>query len=113
MIETWRDAWFESGTRVIYLVPKELVDKVLPLQIAPQPAAVERVFVGRVELLAPWREAKLLAASTPEALEDSGRFLDNFASQITRTSGQTLHRGAYNAAINRIWETARISDCVR
>ena len=53
MIETWRDSWFEEGTRVFYLVPRATVDAVLPMHIAPRPASLERVFVGRVEVLSP------------------------------------------------------------
>ena len=53
MVETWRDSWFEEGTRVIYIVPGEMVDTVLPLTIEPKPAHVARVFVGRVEVFTP------------------------------------------------------------
>jgi hypothetical protein len=51
MIETWRDAWFEEGTRLFYIASPTTVDSVLPLEIRPEPSAVSRVFVGRVELL--------------------------------------------------------------
>lgn len=43
MIATWRDAWFEEGTRLFYLVPRSAVDAMLPLQISPAPAALARV----------------------------------------------------------------------
>jgi hypothetical protein len=52
MVETWRDAWFEEGTRLFYLVPRVMVDTVLPLEIEPEPLEVTRVFVGRIELSA-------------------------------------------------------------
>jgi hypothetical protein len=52
MVETWRDTWFAPGTRIFYLVPRAIVDAVLPLQIDPQPLDVTRVFVGRIELSA-------------------------------------------------------------
>jgi hypothetical protein len=51
MIETWRDSWFEEGSRVIYIVPAETVTAVLPLQIDPVPSQIARVFVGRIELI--------------------------------------------------------------
>lgn len=51
MVETWRDSWFEEGTRIFYLAPREVVDEILPLEISPAPAATERLFVGRIELL--------------------------------------------------------------
>ena len=47
MIETWRDDWFNDGTRVFYVVPTADVDAILPLQIEPRPASVVRAFIGR------------------------------------------------------------------
>jgi hypothetical protein len=38
MVATWRDSWFEEGLRVLYLVPREFVDRVLPLEIEPSRA---------------------------------------------------------------------------
>lgn len=52
MVETWRDTWFAPGTRIFYLVPRAMVDGVLPLEIDPQPLDITRVFVGRMELSA-------------------------------------------------------------
>lgn len=51
MFETWRDSWFEEGSRLLYLVPRAFVDSVLPLSINPAPAQTVRVFVGRLELI--------------------------------------------------------------
>jgi hypothetical protein len=53
MVATWRDSWFEEGTRLFYIAPKSLIDAVLPLQIKPNPTEAARVFVGRVELVTP------------------------------------------------------------
>src|SRR5206468_8498157 len=35
MVETWRDSWLEEGTRVLYIVPRRIVDAVLPLEVNP------------------------------------------------------------------------------
>jgi hypothetical protein len=51
MIDTWRDSWFEEGSRLFYIVPRRVIDNVLPLDITPAAASVARVFVGRLELL--------------------------------------------------------------
>lgn len=56
MLETWNDSWFEEGTRLLYIVPRQFVDGVLPLTINPAPAAVTRVFVGRMEIVTPATE---------------------------------------------------------
>ncbi len=53
MVQTWRDSWFEEGSRLIYLVPRSFVDQVLPLAITPAPERLERVFVGRLEIVTP------------------------------------------------------------
>jgi len=50
MVETWRDSWFEEGSRVIYLLPQSAVESILPLQVDPTPAKTVRAFVGRIEL---------------------------------------------------------------
>jgi hypothetical protein len=84
MVETWKDSWFEEGSRVFYVYPESAVDALLPLSISPRPQ-VRRVFVGRVELLAPWiREAieRTRQGGPASALTPFGRFLDAFISQI-------------------------------
>jgi len=51
MVDTWRDSWFEEGTRLIYIVPGGFIYNVLPLTINPSPAQMVRVFVGRLEIV--------------------------------------------------------------
>src|SRR4029077_2627603 len=50
MVETWKDCWFEEGSRLIYIVPRGFIDKVVPLTIDPAPGQIARVFVGRLEI---------------------------------------------------------------
>jgi hypothetical protein len=50
MVETWRDSWFGEGTRLFYIVSRNAIDSILPLEIDPIPVDVVRVFVGRLEL---------------------------------------------------------------
>ena len=50
MVATWRDSWFEPGSRLFYVAPRRAVDAILPLDITPAPGSVVRVFVGRMEL---------------------------------------------------------------
>jgi hypothetical protein len=78
MVQTWRDSWFEEGSRLIYVVPRRFIDDVLPLKIDPTPGQIVRVFVGRFEVLTP---ATLKAVRTAVACNDQdtldqyGRFL--------------------------------------
>jgi hypothetical protein len=69
MLETWRDAWFEEGLRVFYVLPRKATDAALPLTIDPTPDELVRVLVGRVEVITPEMEARVLA--DPESY---GRF---------------------------------------
>ncbi len=85
MIQTWRDSWFEEGSRVIYIVPPETVNSVLPLQIDPVPSQVARVFVGRIELITA-ETTKLVEAAIATndtcVLDRYGRFLDPILKHI-------------------------------
>lgn len=79
MVETWKNSWFEEGSRLLYIVPPAFVSEVLPLTIKPDPAQTVRVFVGRMELIAPATEkevATALAAQDTETLKAYGRFLE-------------------------------------
>jgi hypothetical protein len=79
MVETWRSSWFEEGSRLLYLVPTEFVNGVLPLSIRPGPMQTVRVFVGRLELLTPATERaveRALATHDGAMLGKYGRFLE-------------------------------------
>ena len=85
MLETWRDSWFEEGSRIFYVVPKSFVNSVLPLTIQPVPARVERVFIGRIELLTRETEEAIeaaLLAGDHATLQKYGRFLAAMAEMI-------------------------------
>jgi hypothetical protein len=88
MVDTWRDSWFEEGTRVFYIVPTAMVDAILPLQIEPKPAQVARVFVGRVEVFTPTTiEAveKAIATNDTSVIATYGRFLGPIADRIPQS----------------------------
>jgi hypothetical protein len=90
MVETWRDSWFEEGTRVFYIVPPAAVDRILPLNIQPAPESVVRVFVGRVDVITPTcirTVQKAFADNDRRTLERYGRRLGSIADRIlARTS---------------------------
>lgn len=78
MIQTWNDSWFEEGTRLLYIVPRDFVDSVLPLKISPPPSKTTRVFVGRLEVVTPRTEQAVetaFARGDRKALAQYGRFL--------------------------------------
>ncbi|MBI4907452.1 MAG: hypothetical protein HY820_27755 [Acidobacteria bacterium] len=93
MVETWKDSWFEDGSRLIYLVPRPLVDAVLPLQISPAPRQVARVFVGRIELASEGTRKTIEAAvlaNDEKTLRQFGRFLKPLIQQSEPLSRNQL-----------------------
>lgn len=61
MVETWKQSWFtEQGTRVLYMVPGQMTDELLPLNVQPRPKEMLRVLVGRMEVMSPDVEQRLL-----------------------------------------------------
>ena len=70
MLATWRDSYFEQpGLRVFWIVPRGFTDAVLPIAITPSPSRLERVLVGRTEILTPEFETQL----TREFERDGGK----------------------------------------
>jgi len=89
MVETWRDSWFEEGSRLIYIVPSRAIDAILPLQIDPAPSQTARVFVGRIELVTPETKRTVEEAMVTGdrlVLELYGRFLDPILQRISAES---------------------------
>ncbi len=68
MVRTWSRSWFRSeGTRVLYIVPRPIVDRMLPLRITPEPEALVRVLLGRLEYLTPEVEDEVEGALVARA----------------------------------------------
>jgi hypothetical protein len=79
MVETWKNSWFEEGSRLLYIVPGAFVNRVLPLTISPAPVQMVRVFVGRMEIVTPATERtveRALASKDQVTLAKYGRFLE-------------------------------------
>jgi hypothetical protein len=106
MVETWRNSWFEEGSRLLYIVPPAFVNEVLPLSIKPAPAQTVRVFVGRLELVTPATQKAVetaFAANDAATLKAYGRFLEPIlATMIKReTNSAQAHRlQGYLNAVN-------------
>jgi hypothetical protein len=112
MVDTWRDSWFEEGTRVFYVLRQADVDAMLPLEIEPRPSRLARVFVGRMEVITPaTREAveKALVARDAASVKPYGRFvlpiseriLADQAVPLDRTATQSFIYGSLAAATSR------------
>jgi hypothetical protein len=106
MLESWKDSWFEEGSRLIYIVPNSFVEKILPLSIQPQPAKVQRVFVGRMELLTPATQNAIETAVVGHdkaALAKYGRFLPAMIESILRKDPNSLHSAELGQELNGIY----------
>jgi hypothetical protein len=74
MVATWSRSWFlAEGTRVMFFVPRPLVDRLLPLKIEPAPSTLERALVGRIELVTPANLAALERAVKERGVHDAQR----------------------------------------
>lgn len=70
LLSTWQRAYFQSpGLRVFYLVPQAWTDEVMPLRITGNPP-VERVMVGRIELVTERQRELLKKLTTMEISKD-------------------------------------------
>lgn len=69
MVATWSDSWFtEQGTRILYMVPADTTEKLLPLHIKPAPHESLRVLVGRMEVMTPESEQQVGTAVAASAI---------------------------------------------
>jgi hypothetical protein len=60
MVNTWDKSYFRTdGLRVLYILPRERIDEVIPIHIDPAPQSLVRIMVGRVEVLTPAQERKI------------------------------------------------------
>ena len=97
MFETWRDSWFEEGSRLLYIVPRSFLDPILPLTIHPAPSQTVRVFVGRLELITPATKAAVeqaLENHDTTSLARYGRFLEPIAETVIEEASENPSRAA-------------------
>lgn len=105
MIETWRDSWFEEGTRLFYLIPRASVDAILPLEIEPRPAEVVRVFVGRLEIITAEMQTEVeqaLRLNDLSTLRRHGRFLEPIAQSLQPRFSSASDQATMKAALQAV-----------
>lgn len=84
MVRTWQKSYFGTeGVKLLYLVPREWTDRLLPITLNPEPSSLVRTLVGRIEILSANEEARYMAALTKAAgggvempISDFGRFAE-------------------------------------
>jgi hypothetical protein len=105
MVETWRDSWFEEGTRLFYLIPHASVDAILPLDIEPRPAEIVRVFVGRLEIITPERQTEVehaIRLNDLATLRKHGRFLEPIAQSLQSRFSSASDQATMKAALQAV-----------
>jgi hypothetical protein len=103
MFQTWRDSWFEEGSRLLYIVPRDFVDSVLPLSINPPPAQIVRVFVGRMELVTPATQRvveQALATNDRATLTRYNRFLVAILESMIANEKDPARKAQFSAYLN-------------
>lgn len=108
MLETWRDSWFEEGSRLLYIVPREFVDRVLPLSINPAPAQTVRLFVGRMELVTPATQhavGQALATRDHTTLARYNRFLAPILETMIANEKNSVKKAQLSEYLNSAYNT--------
>jgi hypothetical protein len=95
MVNTWDKSYFRTeGLRVLYILPRLQVDEIIPLRIKPAPQEVVRVMVGRVEVLTPGAEGRILQAVADSGSKDAAvaKAAKAELDRLGRLQGPVLHR---------------------
>jgi hypothetical protein len=90
LIATWRESYFDRpGLRVFWIVPREMTDAILPIVITPRPAKLERVLVGRTEVLTPAFERELRRDFAIDGGKrwENDRYVRAYRDRVQRLSG--------------------------
>lgn len=117
MVATWSRSWFQKdGARVVYLLPREQIDAVLPLELQPRPQTLVRVMVGRLEFITPAAQARVeqalaqrssadptVAHAAATVLAELERFLEPHLRHVERNG---VHADARAAARQLLQATA-------
>ena len=85
MVATWKKSWFtEPGTRVLYVVPEEITDQLLPLNISPRPTKQLRVLIGRMEIMTADEEHRMQqqVLAYAKARKEFAKIPDNRGKQL-------------------------------
>jgi len=113
MIATWRNSWFEEGSRLLYILPASAVNALLPLTVKPVPAQTERVFVGRLELVTAATERDVeqaFAAHDEQTLDKYRRFLEPILrAMIAQSESQPERKRLLVSSLTSVYAKASAS----
>jgi hypothetical protein len=105
MVNTWEKSYFQTpGLRLLYVLPRPLVDQIIPIQLQPAPDELVRVMVGRVEVLTPSTERRIeqavadLVSRDPAVVKAARAELD----RLGRFQEPVLHRIAARTTVPEV-----------
>jgi hypothetical protein len=101
MLKTWEQGYFKTkGLRILYILNRTEVESILPMKISPVPQSLNRVFVGRIEVLLDTEENALLSQISKEGMKFDILSLGRFAPSIlARLKQIAVERGMMNAQL--------------
>lgn len=112
LVEIWGDDMFTTpGQRLLYLMPNNEVERVLPLTIQPEPKQTVRTLIAWVELSTPEAEKRITDLIKQLSSNDPGeaagankelRSLDRFAEAILRRTLDTTEDATLKTQIEQI-----------
>ena len=106
ILETWKNSWFEDGSRLLYILPRSFVDSVLPLTVTPTPASTVRVFVGRLELITPATQQTVesaFASGDRATLAHYSRFLEPILQSMIQSTTEAVRQRRLTGYLNSIY----------
>jgi len=113
MIATWRNSWFEEGSRLLYILPASAVNRILPLTVKPAPAQMARVFVGRLELVTSATEQAVeqaFAQHDQHKLDEYRRFLEPILKvMIAQSESEPARKQLLVASLNSVYKHSSAS----
>lgn len=109
MFNTWKHGYLHvPGLRLLYVLPVQEPDTILPLSMNPSPTSLTRVFVGRVEILLDTDEEQILKRIISDGERFSPATLGRFAEPILQRIAQKYDGGdsAVKALLVRLIDKA-------
>lgn len=94
MFDTWEHGYLKvPGLRLLYILHRNEVEEILPLQMTPAPTKLERVFVGRIEIMLDTDEVKILQDILAQREHFEVTSLGRFAEPMLRRVSQKYQGG--------------------
>jgi len=114
MLNTWKTSYFgKPGLRVFWIVPRKFTDDLLPLTLTPTAEDIQRVLIGRSEIMTPVQEKQMYDAYKRdkklslfftdrfiEAYKERMAYLDNNPSSLQAVFNKAIASVSTSRAIN-------------